>query len=146
MQPALVREGAVADVGLPLVRLNVRQLVEKLRHLAELFELRRAHAFLAHLQLQVGDHGDQIDVAAALAEAVDRALHLGRAHLHRGQRVGNRQFAVVVAVNAQRRLDHPVHLREGIANIDCGNRPPLVSQRTIQSAPPSCAALRHSSA
>ena len=63
-----------------------------------------------------------------------------------GQRVGHRQLAVVVAVNAQRRLDRPGSLARAHREYRLAVDPPLVSQRTIQSAPPSCAALRHSSA
>ena len=43
-------------------------------------------------------------VAGALADAVDRALHLTRAGGDRGQRVGDRQAEIVVTVRAERRL------------------------------------------
>ena len=56
----------------------------------------------AHLQLQVGDDRDQVGVAGALADAVDRALHLRGAGFDGGQRVGDRAAGVVVGVDAQR--------------------------------------------
>ena len=48
-------------------------------------------------------HHDLLErrVAGALADAVDRALDLARAGLHAGERVGDRQPEVVVAVDGQ---------------------------------------------
>ena len=62
------------------------------------------HLVAGFLQRQVGDDRDQIGVAAALAEAVDRALHLHGARRDRGQRIGHGQFAIVVAMNADRHV------------------------------------------
>ena len=55
----------------------------------------------AHLQR----HHDLFErrVAGALADAVDRALDLARAGLHRGQRIGDRQSEIVVAMRRQHR-------------------------------------------
>jgi hypothetical protein len=60
------------------------------------------HALDAHLHLQVGDDRNQVAVAAALAKAVDGALHLRSAILHRNERVRHTHFAVVVRVDADR--------------------------------------------
>ena len=51
-------------------------------------------------------HDDFLErrVAGALADAVDRALDLPRAAGERGQRVGDREAEIVVAVRAQRHL------------------------------------------
>src|SRR5205085_11255033 len=49
--------------------------------------------------------GDQVGVAATLAEAVDRPLHLDAAVLDGGHRVRDRQLGVVVAVDRERRRD-----------------------------------------
>ena len=54
-----------------------------------------------HLELEVGNDADQVGVAAALAVAVDGALHLRAAVAHCLQRVGDAGFAVVVRVNAE---------------------------------------------
>ena len=65
------------------------------------FNLLVADAGDPHLQLQGRDDGAEIGVAAAFAEAVDGALHLDAAQLHRGQAVGHGQLGVVVGVDAQ---------------------------------------------
>src|SRR5437773_1926957 len=57
------------------------------------------------LQLQHRDHRHQVRVPAALAEAVDRALHLHAAVRDALDRVRDRQLAVVVAVDAERGRD-----------------------------------------
>ena len=103
VQAGLVREGVLADVGLGRVRRAVEQLVDEVGGLGQAREpLRREHLD-AHLQLQVGDDRDEVGVPGALADAVDRPLHLGRARFERGQRVRDRTAGVVVAVDPQRR-------------------------------------------
>lgn len=52
------------------------------------------------LELEVGGDGEQVGVAGALAVAVDRALHVGRAGADRRDGVGGRAAGVVVAVGA----------------------------------------------
>ena len=47
------------------------------------------------------DQRDEIGVAAALAEAVQRALHLPRAGADGGERIGDRIAGVVVGVDAE---------------------------------------------
>ena len=87
-------------------KLHVGRLVDEARQLGEVLERRAAeHLVALLLEGQVGDHGDQVGVAAALAEAVDRALHLHGAGVDGGQRVGDGQLAVVVAVDADRHVD-----------------------------------------
>ena len=94
------------------------------------------------LQRQVGDHRHQIGIAAAFPKAVDRALHLDGARIHRGQRVGHGQFAIVVAMDADR---HSVRLqalarRRVMSATSSGSVPPLVSQRITTLAPAAAAA------
>ena len=85
----------------------------------------------AHLELEIGDAGDEVAVAGALAVAVDRALDLQRAGLDARERVGDAEAAVVVGVDAELRLLHAAReLRAVIAAISAGSEPPLVSQRT----------------
>src|SRR2546426_3425738 len=105
VEPALVREGALADEGLALVGLQVGELVDQMRDLGELLELCGRHAVMPVLQLQHRDHRHQVRVPAALAEAVDRALHLHAAVGNALDRVRDRQLAVVVAVDAERGRD-----------------------------------------
>ena len=69
------------------------------------FELVVGHADLETLgefllQLQRRDDRDQIGIAAALAEAVERALDLARAGAHGGERIGHRLLGIVVRVDA----------------------------------------------
>src|SRR5947208_5867004 len=102
VEPALVSEGALSDEGLALVGLQVGQLVDQVGDLGELLQLRGRDAVLPVLQLQHRDHRHQVRVPTALAEAVDRALHLHAAVRDALHRVRDRQLAVVVAVDAER--------------------------------------------
>ena len=52
------------------------------------------------LELEVGDHVDEVGVAGALAVAVDAALDVRRAGIDGGEGVGDRAAGVVVAVDA----------------------------------------------
>jgi hypothetical protein len=52
------------------------------------------------LELEVGDDGEQVGIAGALAVTVDRSLHMGRRTGIDGRhRVGDRAPGVVVAVD-----------------------------------------------
>ena len=102
VQPRLVREGMLADVRLGGVGGAVEELVDEVRRLGEARQLLGRKHLSTHLQLQVGDHRDQVGVAGALADAVDRALHLRRSGFDRRERVGDRAAGVVVGVDAQR--------------------------------------------
>src|SRR5213078_968637 len=105
VEPALVSEGALSDEGLALVGLQVGELVDQVGDLRELLQLRGADAVMPVLQLQHRDHRHQVRVPAALAEAVDRALHLHAAVRDALDRVRDRQLAVVVAVDAEHGRD-----------------------------------------
>ena len=97
----LVGKGALAHVGLIAVGAHVGQLIDKAGEFAEALEVGLTEAIYAHLELQIGDDGAEIGVAAALPHAVDGPLDLVAARLHRGQGVGHRQLGVVVGVDAQ---------------------------------------------
>ena len=77
----------------------------------------------AELQLQVGDHRGEVAVAGALAEPVERALHVAGAGVHRGHRVGDRAAGVVVAVDADDHVVADVAMHVGDDRLD------LVRQR-----------------
>jgi hypothetical protein len=125
VQPGLVREGVLADVRLAGVGLAVEQLVGEVRGLRQQAQLLVGDHAVAQLQLQIGDDRDEVRVAGALADAVHRALHLGRAGLDGHERVGDRAAAVVVAVDADRdarqRLAHIRHRTGDLA----GQRGPV---------------------
>src|SRR5699024_9652654 len=57
-----------------------------------------------HLQLEIGEHRDQVGVAGALAIPVDAALHVAGASPHRGHGVGDGAAGVVVGVRPQARV------------------------------------------
>jgi len=59
------------------------------------------HRVARKFEGQVRHHRDQISIAAALADAIHRTLHLDRPCGHRGERVGYGEVAVVVAVDRQ---------------------------------------------
>ena len=104
VQPRLVREGVLADVGLGRVGRAVEQLVEQVRGLGQAREALGREHLGAHLQLQVGDDRHEVGVAGPLADAVDRALHLRRAGFHGRERVRDRAAGVVVGVDPERRV------------------------------------------
>src|SRR5207253_1758318 len=55
----------------------------------------------ADLELERRDEGDEVEVAAALAVPIDRALDVDASRAHRRQRVRHGKAAVVVRVNAE---------------------------------------------
>ena len=79
---------------------------------------------MPELELQVGHDRDQVGVAAALAVAVDRPLHVGGARGHAGQRVGHAAAGVVVAVDAH------AHLVADRGHDRVHRRPEAVGQRS----------------
>lgn len=95
-------KGAVADEGGIAVGRPVQPLVEHARHMGQMAQVVLGHpGFKAHLQHQIGNDADQIGVAAALAQAVQRALDLTGAGAHGGQTIGHGVLGVVVAMDAQ---------------------------------------------
>ena len=98
----LVREGAAADERLVAVRCAVRHFADVARRGGETRQGSRRQTAQPELQLEVGDHGAEIGVAAALPVAVDRPLHVPGARRHRRQAVRRGQLAVVVGVDADR--------------------------------------------
>ena len=68
------------------------------------------HHVQIHLELEVGDGGYQVAVAAPLPDAVDRTLHVRRTGLDRRQGVRHAAAGVVVGVDADldlRKFLHP---------------------------------------
>ncbi len=100
---AFVRERALADERLIATVIHVGHVVD----IARKFRQPLCTAIGQHLKArffhgQVRANGNQIGIAAALADAVDRALHLHRAGIDGRQRIGHGQIAIVVAVNSHR--------------------------------------------
>lgn len=100
----------------------------------------RLEHLVMFFECEVGRHAHKIDIAAPLANAVDRPLNLNRAAIDSNQRIGNGQFTIIVAVDAQgsgKFFAHGIHSRCDLF----GHRPPLVSHRQSRAAPESAAAL-----
>ena len=105
VQPALVREGGAADERLRDRQRHVRHVVDEARGLRQQLQVLGGQAAPLELQLQVRDHLAEVGVAGALAEAVDRPLHVRRARLDRRDAVRHRHARVVVAVEADAPAD-----------------------------------------
>ena len=117
MQAALVGECAGAHEGLRVDRRHVSDLSHVQGHLRQSLELIVGYAVDAQLQLQIGDDGDQVRVAAALAVAVDRALNVGGARLRRRQCSGDRRVRVVVRVYTEPHVRLPADRGNGLADL-----------------------------
>jgi hypothetical protein len=74
-----------------------------MRDLAQLAKLLAGNHVTAQLQLQIGDDGAQVGVAAAFADAVDGTLDLPGAVFDGDQAVRYGKLRVIVAVDSQRR-------------------------------------------
>ncbi len=110
--PALVANALVADVGrVPVGRLRfstssrMRLACVSVRSRSGVTPVCEVLGELA-LQQQRRDDRGEVGVAAALADAVERALDLAHAGAHRHQRVGDRVLGVVVGVDAEVRAGH----------------------------------------
>ena len=117
VHPALVGEGAAADERLPWRVVHVDHLVDVAREFREVADRLLVEHLIALLQAEVGDHREQVGVAAPFAEAVDRALDLHGPRVHRGQGVGHGQPTIVVAVDAQRHGDFRGELADDLADL-----------------------------
>ena len=106
VEPALVGEGGIADVGRMGVGGAVEALVEQTRNTGELAEAVYADTCLIGvgelgLEQERGNQGDKVGVAATFAEAVERALDLAHTGAHRSKTVGDGVLGIVLGVNAE---------------------------------------------
>ena len=86
MHPPLVREGAFAHERLMGWKVHVHHLVDVARQLGQVpHAVGQQQVVTVLLDRQVGKDADQVGIAAALSETVDRALHLGGAGVDRGE-------------------------------------------------------------
>ena len=103
--PALVANALSPDIRRVPVGRAVEHLVERVRGVRQRLELVVRDAdveFFRELRLELERRNDrdEIGVAAALAEPVQRALDLACAGAHRGERIRDRLLGVVVGVDA----------------------------------------------
>src|SRR5262245_279877 len=97
---AFVGEGTLPDEGLIVAVVEVGGLVYEPRKLGQMCQRAAAEDLVALFDAEIGHDGDQISVAAAFTDAVDRSLDLDGAGIDGGERIGDGQFAVVVGVDA----------------------------------------------
>ena len=83
MEPTFVRERRRTHIRMMRPNRLVARIGHKRRNLGKLAQLIGTHAEKAHLQFQVGNNGEQVGIAHALANAVDGSLHMTRAGTHR---------------------------------------------------------------
>ena len=107
VHPAFVGEGARPDERLARAEVHVGDLVDVARQLGQMGHAAGHQHVVPFLEHEVGNHADQVDVAAPLADAVDGPLHLDGAVPHGDQRIGRRHVAVVMAVDADRDREAP---------------------------------------
>ena len=138
----LVGEGAVADVGLAT---DTAACWRARRRIARRRASSRSCSSVTQsrpiFSLRFGMTTDEVGVAAALAEAVDGALHLRDAGLDRRERVGHGAAPRRCGSGCRAGARTPGALTaRSSRRARGGSVPPLVSQRTRQSAPASAAA------
>ncbi len=91
---------------------QIRQLGDVARHRGERLQLLRPDGGVPQLQFQIGDDRHDVGVAAALAIAVDAALHVRAAGFHRGDGIGHCDVAIVVRVDADHAVEPLAHFRD----------------------------------
>src|SRR6202008_605458 len=102
MHTSLVRKSTRADKRRRRSQLKVRDLTHESRRFAQLPQTFRSNRVTTQLQFEVRNDGTQVRIAATLAIAIDRSLHMTRTGTNRGKRVCNCELAIVVTVNAYR--------------------------------------------
>src|SRR5207244_254912 len=88
MHAALVGKRTGADKGLIGAKVHVGNLVHIARHFGQAREAAGRQHFVAAFEDEVSDNRHEVGIAAALADAVDCALHLGGSAGHGGKTVG----------------------------------------------------------
>ena len=112
VDPALVHERAAAHVRLVRIRVEVRDRGDEVGRVGQARQLLGRDHVVSQLELEGGDEGDEIEVAAAFPVAVNRPLDVDAAGTHRRQRIRERQAGVVVRVDAEGRGDHGAGLAD----------------------------------
>ncbi len=129
VHPALVRKGAPADERLVRTQRQIGQFGDVVRHGGQAGQPLRPNRPMSQLGFQNGDDRRQVRVSAALSIAVHRPLHVRRPALHGRDRIGHRQLAIVVCVDAHGTVEPPPHLGHDLRQPG-GHRPAVgVAQR-----------------
>ncbi|MEY2725114.1 MAG: hypothetical protein RLZZ458_981 [Planctomycetota bacterium] len=114
---AFVREGTLSDEGLSGAEVEVGEFVDVSGEFRESLDTAVAEDSFAEFQGEVGGGRDEVGIAAAFADAVDSALDLYGAGVDSGERVGDGEVAVVVAVDADRHLDMLLELTDEVGDL-----------------------------
>ncbi len=107
MNAGLGGEGALADIGRMAVRRAVEHFVQRARGMRQRRRAarrgRRSRSCRRNpvFSFSVGIIEHEVGIAAALAEAVQRALNLPHAGAHRRQRIGHRLLGIVMGMDAE---------------------------------------------
>src|SRR6476659_8700259 len=99
-----MREGTVADESRPRIERQVRDLTDEARCLAQFLQALGTKDRAIEFQLEIGNHGAKVCIAASLSVTVDGSLHVHRAGGNGCQSVCNCEFAIVVAMYTKRHL------------------------------------------
>jgi hypothetical protein len=110
--PALVGKRRRTHPRLPRAVADVRRLVDELGKLLQLPQRGRRQQAAPHLELEARDHADQVAVPGPFPVPVHRALHVHRPGLHRRQRVGDTEPAVIMGMGSHP-AGQPAHGRPG---------------------------------
>jgi len=101
MDPSLVGEGAAADKGPGIQRGDVGHIGHVIGQIRQVTHRLFGEAVLPHFQLEIGDDGNHIGIAAALPVAVYGPLDHRGTGPDRRQGVGHSQAPVVVGMDSQ---------------------------------------------
>ena len=144
VHPGLVGKGALPHVGHPGGQVHVGDGGQFPHTVGQVHQLLLGDAGNAQLQLQIGDDGGEVGVAAALPKTQQRPLDLAGSGQHRRDAVGGGHAAVLVEVhpNGHRDFgshlaDHPLHVpgegaAVGIAQADYVRAAPQGSPQRLQ--------------
>ena len=115
--PPLCANAASPTNGSRRFGLDVGDVVDEPRELRQPVEVLARRALDAELEHEVRDDRGEVRVPRSLAVAVDRALHLARSCGDRRERVGHRELAVVVGVNADAGPERPDRVGNGLRDL-----------------------------
>ena len=102
VKAALMGESRFADIGCLRIGRAVQPVVQHSGQAHQLGKARfRNPRFIAKLQNERRDQGNQVGIAASLAKTVDRALYLPRAGANGRQRIGHRHAGIIMAMDAE---------------------------------------------
>ena len=113
---ALVGEGARADIRLAGHEIHVGGFVDVAAGFGQMLQRAGSQAIQAVLELEIGDQRDEIHVAAAFADAVDRALRVIAPARIAASALATATAGIIVRVDADGRACAFFHLGDGLGD------------------------------